>query len=137
MAALTLALGTGANAAVFSFVDALLFKPAPGVHPARPLVSVFTSDFSSGPYGETSYEDFRAIAADTHAFAALAALDDSVVAPLRVGKDVQRVRVARVPATYFDVLGIHMSNGRGITAVDFDASATPAAVISHGLWQRA
>jgi predicted permease len=136
MAALTLALGTGANAAVFSFVDALLFKPAPGLHPTRPLVSVFTSDFSSGPYGETSYEDFRSIADDTKAFAALAALDDSIVVPLRVGGDVQRVRVARVTATYFDVLGIRISNGRGITAADIDAGATPPAVISDSLWHR-
>jgi putative ABC transport system permease protein len=48
MAVVTLALETGANAAVFSFVDALLFKPASGVRPARPLVAVYTSDFSSG-----------------------------------------------------------------------------------------
>jgi predicted permease len=137
MAALTLALGTGANAAVFSFVDALLFKPAPALHPARPLVSVFSSDFSSGPYGETSYEDFESMGSDTHAFAALAALDDSTVASLRVGDDVQRVRVARVTASYFDVLGIRMSNGRGITAADIDATATPAAVVSENLWRRA
>jgi predicted permease len=137
MAALTLALGTGANAAVFSFVDALLFKPAPGLHPARPLVSVFSSDFSSGPYGDTSYEDFVSMGSETQAFAALAALDDSIVAPLRVGDDVQRVRVARVTATYFEVLGIRMSNGRGITAADIDATATPAAVISDNLWRRA
>jgi predicted permease len=137
MAALTLALGTGANAAVFSFVDALLFKPAPSLHPARPLVSVFTSDFSSGPYGETSYEDFVSMASETHAFAALAAVDDSIVAPLRMGEDVQRVRVARVTARYFDVLGIRMSNGRGITAVDINAATTPAAVISDSLWRRA
>ncbi len=136
MAALTLALGTGANAAVFSFVDALLFKPAPGLHPTRPLVSVFTSDFSSGPHGETSYEDFRSMADDTESFAALAALDDSIVAPLRVGGDVQRVRVARVTASYFDVLGIRMSNGRRITAADIDAGATPPAVISDSLWHR-
>ncbi len=137
MAALTLALGTGANAAVFSFVDALLFKPAPGVHPARPVVSVFTSDFSSGSYGETSYEDFLSMSSDTRVFAELAALDDGIVAPLRVGEDVQRVRVARVTASYFDVLGVKVSNGRAITDVDTNPAATPAAVISDGLWRRA
>src|SRR6476661_3354586 len=75
MAVATLALGTGANAAVFSFVDALLFRPAPGVHATRPLVSVFTSDFSSGPYGTSSYPDFQSLASDTTAFSALAAID--------------------------------------------------------------
>jgi putative ABC transport system permease protein len=122
---------------VFSFVDALLFKPAPGLHPAGPLVSVFSSDFSSGPYGETSYADFESMRAGTQAFAALAAIDDSIVAPLRIGGDVQRVRVARVTATYFDLLGVRVSNGRGITAADIDATATPAAVVSESLWRRA
>src|SRR5678816_3389587 len=88
MAVVTLAIGTGANAAVFSFVDALLFRPAPAIHPARPLVSVFTSDFSSGPYGSTSYPDFLSLASDTRAFSALAAVDDSVIAPMRAGDDV-------------------------------------------------
>jgi predicted permease len=137
MAAVTLALGTGANAAVFSFVDALLFRPPPAINPARPLVSVFTSDFSSGPYGETSYDDFLSMSSDTQAFATLAALDNGMVAPLRIGEDVQRVRVARVTGTYFDVLGVRISNGRAITEVDTDPAETPAAVISDGLWRRA
>ena len=56
---LTVAVGTGANAAVFSFVDALLLRPAAGVvDPAR-LVAVFTSDYSAGPYGYSSYPDYR------------------------------------------------------------------------------
>src|SRR3954447_24495347 len=75
MAVVTLALGTGANAAVFSFVDALLFRPAPGVHPARPLVAVYTSDFSSGPYGGSSYPDYESFKEDTTAFAVLSAID--------------------------------------------------------------
>src|SRR4051812_6982605 len=75
MAVITLALGTGANAAVFSFVDALLFKAAPAVHPDAPLVAVYTSDFSSGPYGTSSYPDFASLKNDTPVFSMLAALD--------------------------------------------------------------
>src|SRR5258705_11298490 len=110
MAVLTLAFGTGADAAVFSFVDALLFKGAPGVHPARPLVAVYTSDFSSGPWGGSSYPDYLSFKTDTTAFATLAALDDSATATLRVGDDLQRVRVARVTDEYFDALGVRTSN---------------------------
>ena len=60
VAVLTLALGTGVNATVFTFVSALLFRPAPVPEPDS-LVSVFTSDFSSGPYGDTSYPDYRSL----------------------------------------------------------------------------
>jgi predicted permease len=137
MAVLTLALGTGANAAVFSFVDALLFKPAPGVRPARPLVAVYTSDFSSGPYGTTSYPDYVSLRNDTQAFAALSAFDDSATATMKVADDLQRVRVARVSAEYFDVLGVKTVNGRLINAADVEPSAPPVAVIGHALWRRA
>lgn len=136
MAVLTLALGTGANAAVFSFVDALLFKPAPGLHPPHPLVSVFTSDFSSGPWGGSSYADFVSMASDTEVFESLAAIDDSDVAALRVGDDAQRVRLARVTERYFAVLGVRPSEGRVIGELDFDPARTPAAVLSDRLWRR-
>ena len=137
MALLTLALGTGANAAVFSFVDALLFKQAPGVHPQRPLVAVYTSDFTSGPYGVSLYPDYLSIKTGTTAFAALAALDDSSAASLRVGDDLQRLRVARVTGEYFEALGVRTSNGRALTPRDADPSAPPAAVIGDALWRRA
>ena len=136
MAVVTLAIGTGANAAVFSFVDALLFRPAPAIHPARPLVSVFTSDFSSGPYGSTSYPDFLSLVSDTRAFSALAAVDDSVIAPMRAGDDVQRVRVARVSGQYFGLLGLPVVAGRALTDADTAPSAPPATVISAALWER-
>ena len=136
MAVITLAIGTGANAAVFSFVDALLFRPAPAISPARPLVSVFTSDFSSGPYGTTSYADFLSLMQDTTAFATLAAVDDSGIAPMRAGDDVQRVRVARVSGEYFSLLGLRTLTGRALTAADAAPSAPPVAVISAPLWER-
>ena len=137
MAVLTLAIGTGANAAVFSFVDALLFRPAPAIRPARALISVFTSDFSSGPYGNSSYPDFKSFGADTTAFAALAAIDDSAVAPMRAAEDIQRVHVARVTGGYFDILGLRALSGRTLNESDMPDGAPPVAVISASLWDRA
>jgi predicted permease len=137
MALLTLALGTGANAAVFSFVDALLFKGAPGVHPQRPLVAVYTSDFSSGPYGGSSYPDYLSFKTGISAFRALTAFDDSAQRTLRVGDDLQRVRVARVSGEYFDTLGVRPALGRPLTTADTEPSAPPAAIIGNALWRRA
>src|SRR5687767_9655464 len=106
MAVLTLALGTGANTAVFGFVDALLFRPAPGVQAPGRVMAVFTSDFSSGPYGDTSYPDFVSIAAEVPAFESVAAEEDNLVAPIRIGTEVERVRVSRVSGGYFATLGV-------------------------------
>ena len=136
MAVLTLALGTGANAAVFSFVDALLFKPAPGVRPARPLMAVYTSDFSSGPYGTTSYPDYLSLRNEAGTFATLAAFNDAATATLRVGADLERVRVARVSGEYFEALGVRPAHGRMLGVADVQPSAPPAAVIGHALWRR-
>ena len=136
MAVVTLALGTGANAAVFSFVDALLFKPAPAVHPRGTLVSVYTSDFSSGAYGSSSHPDYVAMQQETTAFGTLAAMDDTLTATLKAADDLQRVRVARVSTNFFDALGVRIAAGRGLGPEDGDAQAGPVAIISDALWRR-
>ncbi len=50
----TIALGVAANATIFSFLDALLLRPIAGVADPGRVVAVYTSDFSSGPFGTTS-----------------------------------------------------------------------------------
>lgn len=137
MAVLTLALGVGANTAVFSFVDALLFRPAPGTRPGGALVSVYTSDFSSGPWGDTSYPDFLSMRAETTAFDQLSAEDDDGVAPLRIGQEVERVRVSSVSGQYFTAIGTNAALGRVIADTDTLAASPPVAVISDALWRRA
>jgi predicted permease len=137
MAVLTLALGVGANTAVFSFVDALLFRPAPGVSAGRALVSIYTSDFSSGPWGSTSYPDFVSMQTGTSAFAELAAEDDSGIAPLRIGEEVERVRVSGVSGRYFTTIGSTATIGRTIVESDTQPASAPVAMISYALWQRA
>ena len=135
MAVLTLALGVGANTAVFGFVDVLLFRPAPGVR--GPLVGIYTSDFSSGPWGGSSYPDFVSMQSGTTAFEEISAEDDSGIAPLRVGEEVERVRVSRISGRYFNVIGSSTALGRTIADVDTAPSAPPVAMISDALWQRA
>lgn len=134
-ALLTLAIGTGANATVFSFVNALLLRPAPVVRNPGSLFSVFTSDFSSGPYGATSYPDFRSLRTDATAFASLAAFVESA-AVLRDGDATERVRVMNVSGEFFELLGLRPAHGRLLMASDATMAAAPAAVIGHDLWRR-
>ncbi len=54
IALLTIGIGTGVNATVFGFVSALLLRPAPGVRDPGALAAIYTSDYSSGPYGSSS-----------------------------------------------------------------------------------
>jgi putative ABC transport system permease protein len=134
-ALLTLAIGTGANATVFSLVNAMLLRPAPIVREPSSLYSIFTSDFSSGPYGTSSYPDFLSLRDEASAFSELAAFAESA-AVVRNGEATERVRALAVSGEFFTLLGLQSAHGRLLTPSDFETSAAPAMVISHHLWKR-
>jgi putative ABC transport system permease protein len=135
IALLTIGIATGANATVFGFVSALLLRPAPGVADPGSLISIYTSDYSSGPYGSSSYPDYLSLKSDVPAFAQIAAqLDDSGV--VQVDNTVARVPVASVTGEYFALLGVGPALGRLLTPADTAASAPPVVVIGHGFWSR-
>lgn len=135
VALLTLSIGTGANATVFSFVNALLLRPAPMVADPSSLIAVYTSDFSSGPYGSTSYPDYLSLKSETTAFSGLAAFSESA-GLLRDGETVERIRTTHVTGDFFDVIGVTAAQGRVLGAADVAADAPPAAMIGHDAWQR-
>jgi predicted permease len=137
VALLTIAIGTGANTTVFSFVNALLLRPANGVPDASRLASVYTSDFSSGPYGQTSFPDFLSIEQEVTAFESLAAYADTGVSVLKTADTVERVRTARASARFFNTLGLEAAAGRLLSPTDAAANAPATAVIGHDLWRRA
>ncbi len=120
VAGLTLALGTGVNATVFAFVNALLFRPA-AVPDPQSLVSIYTSDFSSGPYGDTSYPDYRTLQSDTTVFDTLGAHDGGASALLQTAASVERIRRTAVSAEFFQTLQIAPRSGRLIGPDDFAA----------------
>jgi predicted permease len=137
LALVTLAIGAGANATVFSFVDALLLRPARGVEHPSTLVAVYTSDFSSGPFGSSSYPDYLSLRQDASAFSSLAAYGGGGSAIVKVGDNVERIGALSVTPNFFDVVGLRPGHGRLFGAADAAADAPPVAVIGHALWERA
>ena len=126
---LSLAVGTGANATLYSVMDALLFRPPPGVTGSSRLGWVHTSQFNGASYGPTSYPDFLSMKQAVPAFQSLAAFDDSHVTVVRLGDLSQRVRVVSVSPEFFPAIGMG-------GAVSLPATGpVPPAVISDGLWK--
>jgi predicted permease len=135
VAVLSLGLGIGANATIFSFLNAIFLRPLPVQDPER-VVAVFTSDFSGPPYGGSSYPDYLDFRTKTDAFAGLAAY---TVAPMSLseGPRTDRVFGELVTANYFAVAGVQASRGRTFRPVDDERpDAAPAIIVSDGLWRR-
>ncbi len=128
--ALSLALGIGANSAVFSLVDAVLFRPLNVGNPAR-LVSVFTSDYSGSQYGASSYADFIDFRDKADVFESAAAFTE-ISTTLRTENQAERAFGLLVSANYFDLLGVKAAHGRTFRTEDDQGTL----VISHSFWQR-
>src|SRR5262245_29009121 len=135
VAALSLALGIGANTAVFSIINAALLKPLPVEEPER-LASVFTTDVKNPgnlPTSHLNYVDYRD---QNQVFSGLLAYSFAQVSLTR-GETTEPVFGLVVSGNYFDVLGVKAATGRTFMPdEDKTPGAHPVAVISHGLWQR-
>ncbi len=136
-AVVTLALGIGANTAIFSIVNALMFRPLPGVEDMDRLVQVFRrSHTGGGLITNVSYPNYRDWRDQNQVFSGLAAYRD-VILSLNTGDNPDRVRGAIVSGNYFDVLGVKAARGRTfIPEEDSVPGAHPVAVISYGCWKR-
>ncbi|HET9372353.1 MAG TPA: ABC transporter permease, partial [Vicinamibacterales bacterium] len=136
VAVLTLALGIGANTAVFNLANWLLLRPVPGIHDLDSLVSIgFGTE--TGARGPIAYPDFVAIANGTPAFADLAGYQtfDLHVAP--AGGEARRAQVDVVTPRYFEMLGAPVRQGRAFTEEEStSAAAAPVAVISDRMARR-
>src|SRR5215469_910552 len=133
VAALTLALGIGANTAIFSVVNAVLLNPLPFPNASR-IVSLFeaTPNF---PKGSISYPNFLDWQHDNHAFEAMAAFRWTGGAIMGVG-EAEDVHARRVSATFFPILGVTTILGRNFTPEEDRRGANPTALISESLWKR-
>jgi predicted permease len=129
----TLGLAIGANAAVFSFVDAILLRRLPIAAPER-LVRIY-SRFASGlDWASVSYPNYRDFERANRVFAALAAEANQVYL-VGDGGSSEQVVGAQVSANYFATLGVRPALGRAF-APEEDRVASPVAVIGDGFWKR-
>ena len=131
MLLISLGLGTGANATVFTAVDRLLFEPPPGVADRSTLIEIFTAGLDGSSYGPSSHPDFESIAS-LPSFSSLAAVDEDAAHDVALNGAGFPTRVAAVSPSFFDVLGMQPYRGRLPAATA--ASTWTGAAISHELW---
>jgi predicted permease len=134
VAVLTLALGIGANTAIFSVVSAVLLRPLPYPEPDR-LVRVWERLIREGANNLVSAADFRDWRERNRVFENIAAQSGTSV-DLTEGSEPERIRAAEVSSSYFDVLGVNPMLGRSFLPEEELPVATSVAVINHSLWQR-
>jgi predicted permease len=130
VAVLTLALGIGANTAVFSIVNALILRPLPV---ERPSELVFLENTRYGP--SQSFPNYRDLRDRNQVLAGLVGYR---MAPMELETDRGAERTWGYLATgnYFDVLGVQPALGRFFhQSDDLHAGASPYAVLSYGAWQ--
>ncbi|MFZ0639862.1 MAG: ABC transporter permease [Candidatus Acidiferrales bacterium] len=133
IAILTLALGIGANTALFSVINGVLLNPLPYPHPQQ-LVALYsrTTQFSES---SISYPNFLDWQRDNRSFAALAAYRGDSFNMTGAGEP-ERLRTEMVSADFFSLLGVQPVVGRLFTAQDDHAGAAPVVLLSEGFWRR-
>ncbi|HLX46172.1 MAG TPA: ABC transporter permease [Bryobacteraceae bacterium] len=132
IALVTLPLGVGFNAAIFTFVNGFLIRPLPIDDPSRVVTLNFGRN-QSGP--QVSYPDYLDIRDRNQIFSSLAAMRVMPMALSLTGQS-ERVWGYLVSGNYFELLGITPWRGRFLTLQDDGDAPTPVAVISYACWQR-
>ena len=131
---LTLALGIGLNSAVYSIVDAYLFRPMP-VPNGREIVVLAQSDAALSAPHELSFPNYRDFRRDTAIFRDLAAYAMNDM-NLSGAHGAQRIMVQEVTANFFPMLGLRPVVGRFFAAGDDEGElAHPYIVVSYAFWQ--
>ncbi|HEX4165840.1 MAG TPA: ABC transporter permease, partial [Bryobacteraceae bacterium] len=130
---LTLAIGIGANTAIFSVVNAVLLQPLPYPQPER-LVSLFERipNFDNGSISYLNFLDWQRM---NHTFSALAAYRSDAFNLAGEGEP-EHLSGAMVSAGFFEMIGVHPVLGRTFNKEEDRRGADPVAMISESLWRR-
>jgi predicted permease len=133
IAVLTLALGIGANTALFSVVNGVLLNPLPFPNPNE-LVAVYTKS-PNFQESSISYPNFLDWQKDNHSFASLSAFRTDDFNLTGAGEP-ERVHIHMISAEFFSALGMQPILGRTFRPEEDKAGAGPVAILSDGLWNR-
>src|SRR5215469_12581984 len=133
IAVVTLALGIGANTALFSVVQGVLFKPLPYRQPQE-LVALYahTAEFE---HSSIAYPNFLDWQRHNHSFSAMAAFRSDDLNLIGLGEP-ERLKANMVSAGFFQILGVQPVAGREFNQQEDQLGGAPVALISEGLWKR-
>ncbi|PYJ43897.1 MAG: permease, partial [Verrucomicrobia bacterium] len=136
IAILTLALGIGANTAIFSIVNAVLLRPLP--YPDADRIMVLNESSGPGQDYSVALPDYFDWQKDNTVFEHLAATHkESRNLSGIAGRDPERVSCAAVTRNFFNIIGLPPQIGRTFSEEEDKVGAPPVVVISDRLWQRA
>ncbi|MEN3368362.1 MAG: hypothetical protein V7609_505 [Verrucomicrobiota bacterium] len=136
VAILALALGIGANTAIFSVVNAVLLRPLPYRAPDELVWLWGTNPLNDIPKESASYPDFKDWREQAQSFQAMGGFANS--APILTGGDGEPERLpgAVVIGDFFTILGVEPALGRKFLPEENDQGKTRIVILSHALWQR-
>ena len=133
VAILTLALGIGANTAIFSVIDSVLLRPLPYGDPDK-LVMLWENSPSRNPHNTVSPPDFLDWGQRNAVFSGIAGLFDQR-ANLTGNGQPQEVVLQDVTANFFSILGVNPILGRGFTAENDQPGHDNVLILSYGFWK--
>jgi len=125
----TIALGVGANAAIFSVVNALLLRPLP--YPEAGRLVFFGHKPPQWLVSEPQYAEYRATLRSFESLAAYTSSEATLGA-----NEPQRIDIASVTPNFFETLGVPPARGRAFAVGEDEARPSPLVIISHRLWQQ-
>jgi len=131
----TLALGIGANSAIFSVVNALVLQPLPVRDPERVVVAQASSAMRNIRGYSLSLHFYETLRDGSKLLSGVGAWTGESLT-LTSDTEPEALAAARVSPNFFDVLGTRPLLGRSFSSSEGEAGSAPVALISHKLWQR-
>ncbi|MCI0411921.1 ABC transporter permease, partial [bacterium] len=131
---LSLALGIGANSAIFSLVNALLIRPLPYNDPEKLVMVWEEASFVGFPQNTPAPANYADWNSQNHVFTGMAAVATQSFNLTGSGEPI-RLEAYEVTGNFFPLLGVRPVQGRVFLPAEDSPKANPVAVISHSLWQ--